>query len=59
MTYMVFTFANPSSFHEVFRIIIFLQIGVDRNDLSKVFVQLTLEFLSKQVNSEFIFANSA
>lgn len=26
------------------------QIGVDRSDLSKVFVQLTLEFLSKQVN---------
>ncbi|KAG8391047.1 hypothetical protein BUALT_Bualt01G0147300 [Buddleja alternifolia] len=26
----------------------FLKIGVDRNDLSKVFVQLTLEFLSKQ-----------
>ncbi|KAK4428686.1 hypothetical protein Salat_1168400 [Sesamum alatum] len=25
-----------------------LQIGVDRNDLNKVFVQLTLEFLSKQ-----------
>jgi hypothetical protein len=27
-----------------------LQIGVDRNDLSKVFIQLTLEFLTKQVN---------
>ncbi|KAL0335502.1 UNVERIFIED_CONTAM: hypothetical protein Sradi_4762100 [Sesamum radiatum] len=25
-------------------------IGVDRNDLNKVFVQLTLEFLSKQLN---------
>ncbi|KAL6563006.1 hypothetical protein OROHE_005593 [Orobanche hederae] len=34
-------------------------IGVDRNDLNKVFVQLTLEFLSKQIvtniNSEWTF----
>ena len=26
-----------------------MQIGVDRNDLNKVFIQLTLEFLAKQV----------
>ncbi|KAL6570254.1 hypothetical protein OROMI_014768 [Orobanche minor] len=36
-----------------------LSIGVDRNDLNKVFVQLTLEFLSKQIvtniNSEWTF----
>ncbi|KAK4339595.1 hypothetical protein RND71_041057 [Anisodus tanguticus] len=30
------------------RTLLLLQIGVDRNDLSKVFIQLTLEFLSKQ-----------
>ena len=28
---------------------LFSQIGVDRDDLSKTFIQLTLEFLSKQV----------
>ncbi|PRQ38595.1 hypothetical protein RchiOBHm_Chr4g0415731 [Rosa chinensis] len=27
-----------------------LQIGVDPKDLEKVFIQLTLEFLSEQVN---------
>lgn len=27
-----------------------LQIGVDPKDLEKVFIQITLEFLSKQVN---------
>lgn len=26
-----------------------LQIGVDRNDLNKLFIQLTLEFLAKHV----------
>lgn len=26
-----------------------LQIGIDRNDINKAFIQLTLEFLSKQV----------
>lgn len=29
-----------------------LQIGVDRNDTGKVFVQITLEFLTKQVSSK-------
>lgn len=26
-----------------------LQIGVDKNDVNKVFIQLTLEFLTKEV----------
>ncbi|KAL6493778.1 hypothetical protein OROGR_031687 [Orobanche gracilis] len=34
-------------------------IGVDRNDLNKVFVQLTLEFLSKQIKFEAYNSNGA
>ena len=27
-----------------------LQIGVDKNDLNKAFIQITMEFLTKEVN---------
>ena len=32
-----------------YRILVCFQISIDRNDMNKAFIQLTLEFLTKQV----------
>lgn len=48
---MIFTLRQPvlPLFCDDIRAYLLLQIGIDRNDVNKVFIQLTLEFLTKQV----------
>lgn len=49
---MIFTLRQPVLplfCDDIRAYLLLLQIGIDRNDVNKVFIQLTLEFLTKQV----------